>query len=600
MIEWTNFFDDQPYAYRVNVVDGCVDRDQLVLAINKRVSRDFPSDMLLGLSPLTPGVPPDYADKKVDTPWELYELYPTGKVEYTLPMIENTGMGNTPGNLANGWSHFAPMAELGDWIFMYTSEDDVISGGGVTSIYKMRSDGSRMVKLYEGKRNARHYIRPAFQLIGDWLYVGSAQEDYGSVDFYKIQAEDFEFTAEGRGNGFYNQVIDQWEYKRMTYDGKPSIVKISLDNAKMEFLCEYDDSYYMPLILSADEDWVYIWWDGESIYKVANDGTGERKAAPGEYGFPRPQIIGGRIYYFDGHFQEEEQAEYRPVVLCLDTSFTQTPETLIPISEGYNLTALHVTDSFIYYGIVGQKTGQGTIMRAGLDGANPIVLADGFDTGHQIGLFGYHVVGSLYQILIAGDWMMFMEFYNTFHGDKTTWYLMRLDGTDLHILGEPYIPPDAPGITDSTGKWRYELLEDGTAMIVGPGSKLKFSGKLDIPKAVDKIPVTAIGENAFYGYDGFTSVTIPKGVTTIGDFAFFFCKGLTGVTIPEGVTHIGEGAFQWCESVKKASLPASLISIGAQAFANCPAAKFTVAKKNEVFAAVNGVLFDKARNLPIE
>ncbi len=139
---------------------------------------------------------------------------------------------------------------------------------------------------------------------------------------------------------------------------------------------------------------------------------------------------------------------------------------------------------------------------------------------------------------------------------------MRLDGSDLHKVGEPFVPHDARGITDATGKWRYELLADGTAMILGPGSKLKQAGKLAIPAKVDKIPVAAVGENAFYGYDGFTGVTIPKGVTTIGGNAFFFCKGLTSVTIPEGVTSIGEGAFQWCSKMKKASLPASLTSLG--------------------------------------
>ncbi len=137
-------------------------------------------------------------------------------------------------------------------------------------------------------------------------------------------------------------------------------------------------------------------------------------------------------------------------------------------------------------------------------------------------------------------------------------------------------------------------------MILGPGSKLKQTGKLAIPANVDGILVTTIGANAFYGYEGFSGVAIPKSVTSIGDFAFFWCKGLTGVTIPEGVTSIGEGAFQWCSKVKKVFLPASLTSVGGQAFADCPSVKLSVAKKNEVFEVVDGVLLDKVQNKLVE
>ncbi len=61
--------------------------------------------------------------------------------------------------------------------------------------------------------------------------------------------------------------------------------------------------------------------------------------------------------------------------------------------------------------------------------------------------------------------------------------------------------------------------------------------------------VTAIGDSAFSGCRGLTSITIPNGVTSIGEYAFFSCKNLTSITIPESVTRIDFGAFYNCSDL---------------------------------------------------
>mgnify|MGYP004512993869 FL=1 len=61
--------------------------------------------------------------------------------------------------------------------------------------------------------------------------------------------------------------------------------------------------------------------------------------------------------------------------------------------------------------------------------------------------------------------------------------------------------------------------------------------------------VTSIGDNAFEGCTGLTSVTIPASVTRIGEFAFSGCGALTSITVPDSVTSIGKRAFVGCKGL---------------------------------------------------
>ena len=81
--------------------------------------------------------------------------------------------------------------------------------------------------------------------------------------------------------------------------------------------------------------------------------------------------------------------------------------------------------------------------------------------------------------------------------------------------------------------------------------------------------VTSIGNFAFCGCFGLTSVTIPNSVTSIGAEAFEKCSGLISVSLGNGLIIIGDYAFAGCSSLTSVTIPNSVTSIGWFAFWLC-------------------------------
>ena len=114
-------------------------------------------------------------------------------------------------------------------------------------------------------------------------------------------------------------------------------------------------------------------------------------------------------------------------------------------------------------------------------------------------------------------------------------------------------------------RWSYTVSDNGATIGINSWAK----GDLVIPATINGYPVTSIGDLAFSGCSGLTSVTIPNSVTAIGNQAFYGCSGLTSVTIPNSVIYIGNSAFSGCSGLTSVTIPNSVIYIGNSAFSGC-------------------------------
>ncbi len=104
-----------------------------------------------------------------------------------------------------------------------------------------------------------------------------------------------------------------------------------------------------------------------------------------------------------------------------------------------------------------------------------------------------------------------------------------------------------------------------------------------------------IGDYAFSGCNGLTSVTIPDSVRNIGYGAFCCCYGLTSVTIPDSVRNIGGRAFEHCGELTSIEIPDGVRVIGEKAFQEC--GKLTSVSIGDSVTDIEERAFDNCYNL---
>ena len=125
----------------------------------------------------------------------------------------------------------------------------------------------------------------------------------------------------------------------------------------------------------------------------------------------------------------------------------------------------------------------------------------------------------------------------------------EINGTDLKMIREMV------GSNSTDGK--LSVLDLSEAKIIEGGNNGYYTSN------------DVIGNYAFEGCSGLTSLTLPTGITSIGYGAFIGCSGLTSLTLPAGTTWIGSCAFQGCSGLTSLNLPAGITEISGCAFIGC-------------------------------
>ena len=162
--------------------------------------------------------------------------------------------------------------------------------------------------------------------------------------------------------------------------------------------------------------------------------------------------------------------------------------------------------------------------------------------------------------------------------DDTDGMLSVLDLSDAKIVegGDPYIcifNYYYSTFNDKIGDCAFYGCSGLTSLTLPSGvteiGVHTFDGCSSLTSLTLPSGVTEIGDYAFYGCSGLTSLTLPSGVTEIGVHTFSYCSGLTSITLPSGVTKIGDFAFNECSGLTSITLPSGITEIGLSAFYGC-------------------------------
>jgi len=113
----------------------------------------------------------------------------------------------------------------------------------------------------------------------------------------------------------------------------------------------------------------------------------------------------------------------------------------------------------------------------------------------------------------------------------------------------------------------YRLSEDGKSYAVAGYTDI--GEEVTVPADINGLPVTELGNSAFYNATELRRISLPNTVVKIDDYAFDNCYKLESPLLPSSVEFIGFNAFSDCSSIKSLVFPNALVEIESCAFERC-------------------------------
>ena len=131
--------------------------------------------------------------------------------------------------------------------------------------------------------------------------------------------------------------------------------------------------------------------------------------------------------------------------------------------------------------------------------------------------------------------------------------------------------------------------KDGSTLLAYPSGRV---GDFGVPYFV-----RVIGQFAFSGATGMTSISLPYNVSEIQAYAFEGCSRLSSIILPTALTRLDLEAFRSCTGLTSVTIPANTTTIGINPFTGCASLKnIFVEAGNPNYMSVDGVLFSISSN----
>ncbi len=151
---------------------------------------------------------------------------------------------------------------VGDWVFFYGFD-------GSTSAYKIRTDGTELIKIYEEEMLF-------LTVIDDWIYYSNSDDNHR---LYKIRTDGTDRTKLNNQKSYSLNVVGDWIYYNdinapeimQTIVETGNLFKVRIDGSEKTQLTEDESAWFINVV----DDWIYYSNadDNHRLYKIRTDGT---------------------------------------------------------------------------------------------------------------------------------------------------------------------------------------------------------------------------------------------------------------------------------------------------------------------------------------